>query len=104
MKRILEFLIIIAFVTALVGCGAKTRKDDFFSKEELKNLYLEDLPKINYSTSFLKIYVGTLEGYFNVKKVFFENSFLCNIFLYSKKIANVIFTIVFAIAFVVKYS
>lgn len=68
MKRILEFLIIITFVMVLVGCGAKTRKDDFFSKEELKNLYLEDLPKINYSTSVLKIYVGTLEGYFNVKK------------------------------------
>ena len=68
MKRILEFSIIIAFVIVLVGCGVKTRKDDFFSKEELKNLYLEDLPKINFSTSFLKIYVGTLEGYFNVKK------------------------------------
>ena len=68
MKRIIEFLIIIASVMVLVGCGAKTRKDDFFSKEELKNLYLEDLPKINFSKSFLKIYVGTLEGYFNVKK------------------------------------
>lgn len=44
------------------------RKDDFFSSKELDSLYLNDLPKIKYSSSLLKTYVGSMEGYFTVKK------------------------------------
>lgn len=73
MKRLFAIVISLSLVITLIGCGAKTRKDDFFSKEELARLYVNDLPEINYSSSYLKNYVDSLEGYFNVSKVDFIN-------------------------------
>jgi len=68
MRKIAILMLTIFLLIVLSSCGGKTRKDDFFSSKELDSLYLNDLPKIKYSSSLLKTYVGSMEGYFTVKK------------------------------------
>lgn len=68
MRKIAILMLTIFLSIVLSSCGGKTRKDDFFSSKELDSLYLNDLPKIKYSSSLLKTYEGSMEGYFTVKK------------------------------------
>ena len=73
MRKIAILILTIFLSIVLSSCGGKTRKDDFFSSKELDSLYLNDLPKIKYSSSLLKTYEGSMEGYFTVKKDDFVN-------------------------------
>ena len=73
MRKIAILMLTIFLSIVLSSCGGKTRKDDFFSSKELDSLYLNDLPKIKYSSSLLKTYEGSMEGYFTVKKDDFVN-------------------------------
>ena len=68
MKKASIVALVILLLIGMVACGGKTRKDDFFSSEELDSLHLAGLPEINYQSSLLKTYVGSMEGYFAVQR------------------------------------